>query len=179
MSHMSQPLSHFCLLVSDFVSVSHPCLSLFHGGGIEKFARVPRLHVLREHGCLNFSLSQCLETSPLAVNLERRGFWSTSTDQRLKKRPNCAIAPPQAPIFLISCFHGLRDKEYTSPFFAPAPALPYCFKCLSQVYYSKSLNMCSMSQANTRRHNADVITETLNTGTHGDNINLDYKKFDL
>ena len=111
--------------------------------------------------------------------LERRGFWSTSTDQRLKKRPNCAIAPPQAPIFLISCFHGLRDKEYTSPFYAPAPALPYCFKCLSPVYYSKSLNMCSMSQANTRRHNADVITDTLNTGTHGDNINLDYKKFDL
>ena len=57
---MSQPLSQFCLLVSDFVSVSHPCLSLLHGGGIEKFARVPRLHVLREHGCLNLSLSQCL-----------------------------------------------------------------------------------------------------------------------
>ena len=43
---MSQPLSQFCLLVSDFVSVSHPCLSLFHGGGIEKFARVARLDVL-------------------------------------------------------------------------------------------------------------------------------------
>ena len=52
--------------------------------------------VLREHCCLNFYLSQCFQTSPLAANSEWRGLWSNSIDTRFKKPHNPAPAPLQA-----------------------------------------------------------------------------------
>ena len=87
----------FCwyqLLLKTGYSCQNLSLSMFLG--CSYFFTKSEADVLREHCCLNFSLSQCFKTSPLAANSEWRGLWSRSIDTRFKKPHNPTPAPPQA-----------------------------------------------------------------------------------